>query len=58
MSVNARSYVMVSLLKKLQELHTKGPAPYNHGICTQLNGTTHLERGCTSCSSGQNAQVT
>lgn len=32
----ARSYVMVSLLKKLQELHTNGPAPYNHGICTQV----------------------
>lgn len=36
---------MVSLLKKLQELHTNGPAPYNHGICTQVNGITHLERG-------------
>lgn len=23
------------LLEKLQELHTNGPAPYNHGICTQ-----------------------
>lgn len=25
------------LLEKLQELHTNGPAPYNHGICTQLS---------------------
>lgn len=35
------------LLEKLQELHTNGPAPYNHGICTQLSGPlTVLERGC------------
>lgn len=25
------------LLEKLQELHTNGPAPYDHGICTQLS---------------------
>lgn len=35
------------LLEKLQELHTNGPAPYNHGICTQLSGPlTALEIGC------------
>lgn len=35
------------LLEKLQELHTNGPAPYNHGICTQLSGPlTIRERGC------------
>lgn len=35
------------LLEKLQELHTSGPAPYNHGICTQLSGPlTALEIGC------------
>ena len=35
------------LLERLQELHTNGPAPYNHGICTQLSGPlTVLERGC------------
>lgn len=34
------------LLEKLQELHTNGPAPYNHGICTQLSEPlTVLERG-------------
>lgn len=33
------------LLEKLQELHTNGPAPYNHGICTQLTGITSQERG-------------
>lgn len=35
------------LSEKLQELHTNGPAPYNHGICTQVS--EHLtipERGC------------
>lgn len=26
------------LLEKLQELHTNGPAPYDHGICAQLSG--------------------
>lgn len=31
------------LLEKLQELHTNGPAPYNHGICTQLTGLTNQE---------------
>lgn len=36
---------MASLLEKLQELHTNGPAPYCHGICTQVNGITHLEIG-------------
>lgn len=36
---------MASLLEKLQELHTNGPAPYYHGIYTQVNGITHLERG-------------
>ena len=36
-----------SLLEKLQELHTNGPAPYDHGICTQLSEhLTVLERGC------------
>lgn len=35
------------LLEKLQELHTNGLAPYNHGICTQLSEPlTVLERGC------------
>ena len=34
------------LLEKLQELHTNGPAPYDHGICTQLSEhLTVLERG-------------
>lgn len=33
------------LLEKLQELHTNGPAPYNHSICTQLTGLTSQERG-------------
>ena len=33
------------LLEKLQELHTNGPAPYNHGICTQVSGITPLSRG-------------
>lgn len=34
------------LLEKLQELHTNGPAPYNHGICTQLSEPlTVSERG-------------
>lgn len=28
---------MVSLLKKLQELHTNGPAPCDNGICTQIS---------------------
>ncbi len=28
---------MASLLEKLQELHTNGPAPHNGGICTQLS---------------------
>lgn len=36
---------MDSLLEKLQELYTNGPAPYYHGICTQLTGLTNLERG-------------
>lgn len=36
---------MASLLEKLQELHTNGPVPYSLGICTQVNGITHLERG-------------
>lgn len=36
---------MASLLEKLQELHTNGPAPNSLGICTQVNGITHLERG-------------
>lgn len=27
----------VCLLEKLQELHTSGPTPYNHGICTQIS---------------------
>ena len=35
------------LLEKLQELHTNGPAPYNHGICTQVSEhLTIQERGC------------
>lgn len=33
---------MTSLLEKLQELYTNGPAPHSYGICTQLTG---LERG-------------
>lgn len=34
------------LLEKLQELHTNGPAPYNHGICTQVSEhLTVLEKG-------------
>ena len=37
---------MASLLEKLQELHTTGPAPRSYGICTQLTGLTHLESGC------------
>lgn len=36
---------MVSLLEKLQELHTNGPKLYCHGICTQLNGLTSQEEG-------------
>lgn len=36
---------MASLLEKLQELHTNGPKPWQHGICTQLTGLTHQERG-------------
>lgn len=36
---------MASLLEKLQELHSTGPAPRSHGICAQLTGLTHLERG-------------
>lgn len=33
------------LLEKLQELHTTGPAPRGHGICSQLTSLTNLERG-------------
>lgn len=36
---------MTSLLEKLQELYTNGPAPHSYGICTQLTGLTGLERG-------------
>lgn len=36
---------MTSLLEKLQELYTNGPAPHSYGICTQLTGLTSLERG-------------
>lgn len=36
---------MASLLEKLQELRTNGPAPRSYGICTQLTSLTHLERG-------------
>ena len=37
---------MDSLLEKLQELHTSGPASYNHGICTQISRhLTIQERG-------------
>lgn len=36
---------MTSLLEKLQELYTTGPAPRSYGICTQLTGLTNLERG-------------
>lgn len=35
---------MASLLEKLQELHTNGPKPYCHGICTQLTSLTSLTR--------------
>ena len=50
MSVDAHYGFLVgtlalTLLEKLQELHTNGPAPYNHGICTQLTGLTNQERG-------------
>ena len=35
------------LLERLQELHTNGPAPNNHGICTQVSEhLTIQERGC------------
>lgn len=38
------------LLEKLQELHTNGPAPYNHGICTQVSEhLTIQERGYMLC---------
>lgn len=34
------------LLEKLQELHTNGPAPNNHGICAQVSRhLTMLEKG-------------
>lgn len=36
---------MALLLEKLQELHTNGPKPRCYGICAQVNGITHLERG-------------
>lgn len=35
---------MTSLLEKLQELYTNGPAPHSYGICTQLTGLTGPER--------------
>ena len=37
---------MVSLLEKLQELHTNGAAPYNLGICTQLSRPLTTQDRC------------